>query len=267
MCIWDFAARERLSSFKTVDVTSVQWLPDGEHLIFATTTPRLRVNNGFGIWHYSGKQLSYQPVERRVVPRPATLDLPAAVEHELYQVLVVYPVKLGPAPEPKKFESVTNSDTSSSVNKPTSVYVPPALRNRSAVAIQSMKATSMSDSAKISYQSTNNDNSKNKKNNANIKNTNKNCIPNQNVATKLSSNSQLLSVNTSAQSNSNEKANDQVTASDPKNQKQVNQLCKKLNQIEKLKLEQASGKTLAFNQLEKIAGEKQLRDELTRLCI
>ncbi|VDQ00368.1 unnamed protein product [Trichobilharzia regenti] len=49
MSVWNFTTHEQLSSFKTVDVTSVQWCPDGEHLIFSTTTPRLRVNNGLVI--------------------------------------------------------------------------------------------------------------------------------------------------------------------------------------------------------------------------
>ncbi|CAI2723089.1 unnamed protein product [Schistosoma spindalis] len=243
MCVWDFSTHERLSSFKTTDVTSVQWLPDGEHLIFATTTPRLRVNNGFGIWHYSGKKLSYRPVERRAIPRAATPDLPAAVDHELYQVSVIFPTKLESAPEPKKFESVIVD----SVNKRSSVYVPPVLRNRSAVAVQSLKASNMIDHGKISTHSFNN-------NNSNIEKLNPSKTTGSNQKTTFSSNK------------SNHKCTHPV-ASDPKNQKQVNQIHKKLTQIEKLKTEQASGKALAYNQLDKIASEKQLRDELVKLCI
>ncbi|CAH8834625.1 unnamed protein product [Trichobilharzia szidati] len=250
MSVWNFTTHEQLSSFKTVDVTSVQWLPDGEHLIFSTTTPRLRVNNGFGIWHYSGKQLSYQPVERRAVPRPATMDLPAAIDHELYQVSIVSPAKLGPPPEPKSFMSAANSTVNASVNKPASVYVPPSLRNRSAVAIQAMKASAIGDSTKLPVNA--DKNSKNKQSNA--VNTNKSV--NNSVVSKGKNNNDATTTGAIHQ-----------TASDPKNQKQVNQICKKLSQIEKLKEEQASGKALAFNQLEKIATEQELRDELARLCL
>ncbi|VDP26740.1 unnamed protein product [Schistosoma margrebowiei] len=254
MCVWDFSTHERLSSFKTTDVTSVQWLPDGEHLIFATTTPRLRVNNGFGIWHYSGKQLSYRPVERRAIPRAATPDLPAAVDHELYQVSVIFPTKLESAPEPKKFESV-NVD---SVNKRSSAYVPPVLRNRSAVAVQSLKASNMIDHGKISTHSFNN-------NNSNIGKLNPSKTTGSDQKTALSSNESARTGVTDPTSSSNKCAH--PAASDPKNQKQVNQIYKKLTQIEKLKTEQASGKNLAYNQLDKIASEKQLRDELAKLCI
>ncbi|KAK4473041.1 hypothetical protein MN116_004234 [Schistosoma mekongi] len=253
MCVWDFSTHERLSSFKTSDITSVQWLPDGEHLIFATTTPRLRVNNGFGIWHYSGKQLSYRPIERRDVPRPATPDLPAAVDHELYQVSIIYPTKLGPAPVPKKFESFNTIPG----NKPASIYIPPILRNRSAVAVQSLKSSNVIDNSKVSdHSSVNHSNC-----NINMVNTGKISGSNQKITFK-SPNESLVETSTTSNSECTH-----LTASDPKNQKQVNQICKKLTQIEKLKREQASGKILAFNQLDKVSSEKQLRDELAKLCI
>lgn len=39
------------------------------------------------MWHYSGRPVAHETVETRKNPRPATVDLPAATEHELYQVL------------------------------------------------------------------------------------------------------------------------------------------------------------------------------------
>ncbi|VDP91563.1 unnamed protein product [Echinostoma caproni] len=106
MCVWNFRQYEKLSTFKTSDVTAVSWFNDGEHLLLSTTTPRLRVNNGFGVWHYGGKRLLFEKVAPRAVPRPATFDLPAATEHELYEVQVVPQHPLPPAPKPKKFDQV-----------------------------------------------------------------------------------------------------------------------------------------------------------------
>ncbi|KAA3673165.1 translation initiation factor 2A [Paragonimus westermani] len=136
MSVWDFDRCERLSCFKTTDITSLAWLNDGEHLLMATTTPRLRVNNGFGVWHYSGQQIFFKRVDPRAVPRPATLDLPAATEHELYQIHVLPVTELPPAPVPRKFEPSADSTAN-----PTKKYVPPALRNRSDVAKQSISAS------------------------------------------------------------------------------------------------------------------------------
>ncbi|VDN12655.1 unnamed protein product [Dibothriocephalus latus] len=102
--VWDFNKHMKLSEFYATNSTHVTWLPDGEHLVTAITTPRLRVNNGFTVRHYTGEIVAHEAVEKRAQPRPATMDLPAATEHELYQVLP-QPVpfeKLPPAPVPHK---------------------------------------------------------------------------------------------------------------------------------------------------------------------
>ncbi|OON17922.1 hypothetical protein X801_06233, partial [Opisthorchis viverrini] len=134
----------------------------------------------FGIWHYSGKKLFFQRVEPRAVPRPATMDLPAATDHELYQVFVMPQDHLPPAPRPKKFDPVSSSNVSlaiqtvelsdrfsdrkkyvfqvlqvSSGTGTTSKggkYIPPALRNRSEVAKQAVAAAHTLDSVKGQYQ-------------------------------------------------------------------------------------------------------------------
>ncbi len=54
------------------------------------------------MWHYSGKVVAQTAVEKRAVARPATMDLPAVTDHELYQVISrpVLPANLCPAPDP-----------------------------------------------------------------------------------------------------------------------------------------------------------------------
>ena len=34
-----------------------EWAPDGEHFFTATTAPRLRIDNCYRLWHYSGKMI------------------------------------------------------------------------------------------------------------------------------------------------------------------------------------------------------------------
>merc|ERR1712055_1246812 len=36
------------------DSTSTSWCPDGQRFLTTTTAPRLRVGNGYKVWHYSG---------------------------------------------------------------------------------------------------------------------------------------------------------------------------------------------------------------------
>ncbi|KAF0752570.1 eukaryotic translation initiation factor 2A [Aphis craccivora] len=43
------------------DTTFLQWSPDGQHFVTATTAPRLKVSNGYKIWHYSGALLHEKP--------------------------------------------------------------------------------------------------------------------------------------------------------------------------------------------------------------
>lgn len=39
----------------------MEWCPDGEKILTATTAPRLRIANGFKVWHYSGALLHETP--------------------------------------------------------------------------------------------------------------------------------------------------------------------------------------------------------------
>nr|CAH0104423.1 unnamed protein product [Daphnia galeata] len=52
--IWDTQSLKLISPMEAPDTTHLQWSPDGQHFMTSTTAPRLRVSNGFKIWHYSG---------------------------------------------------------------------------------------------------------------------------------------------------------------------------------------------------------------------
>ncbi len=47
--IWDLQAKKLISNPKAPDSTSFEWSPDGEHILTATTAPRLRVGNGLAV--------------------------------------------------------------------------------------------------------------------------------------------------------------------------------------------------------------------------
>lgn len=57
LAIWDFDKKKQISSLKIPETTGLEWAPDGRHILTCTTTPRLRVGNGFRIWHYTGSLL------------------------------------------------------------------------------------------------------------------------------------------------------------------------------------------------------------------
>lgn len=55
--VWDVAKKKQISTIKASDTTLLEWCANGETFITATTAPRLRVSNGFKVWHYSGALL------------------------------------------------------------------------------------------------------------------------------------------------------------------------------------------------------------------
>ena len=54
MEIWSRSPLTKLCTIAGRDTTYMEWCPDGRHILGATLSPRLRVDNGYRIWHYRG---------------------------------------------------------------------------------------------------------------------------------------------------------------------------------------------------------------------
>ena len=54
MEFWDVKQKKMISNPLAPDSTLCAWAPDGLHFMTATTAPRLRVGNGYKVWHYDG---------------------------------------------------------------------------------------------------------------------------------------------------------------------------------------------------------------------
>ncbi|KHN84560.1 Eukaryotic translation initiation factor 2A [Toxocara canis] len=55
MEFWNVDEHKEIIRIEVPNTTHLEWAPDGQHLMTATTTPRLRMDNGYRIWHYSGR--------------------------------------------------------------------------------------------------------------------------------------------------------------------------------------------------------------------
>lgn len=57
--IYELAGKTKklLANVMAPDTTLLEWHPDGERFLTATTAPRLRMANGWKVWHYSGALL------------------------------------------------------------------------------------------------------------------------------------------------------------------------------------------------------------------
>ncbi|KAG4086302.1 eIF2A-domain-containing protein [Neocallimastix lanati (nom. inval.)] len=117
------------------------WCPDGRHVITATLTPRLRVDNGFKIWHYSGVKLFECDIK------------------ELYQISwrPIQPDNFPPhnslSPPPK---GLVEDKSKSSEKKPVGVYRPPGAR--ASASNLSLRETSMNSLSMTSTDNSKDDN-------------------------------------------------------------------------------------------------------------
>ena len=46
---------KKIATIEAANASVCKWSPDGKHILTATTSPRLRVDNGIRIWHVNGK--------------------------------------------------------------------------------------------------------------------------------------------------------------------------------------------------------------------
>lgn len=123
LCIWDFEKKKLISTVKVPETTGIQWCADGINLLTCTTTPRLRVGNGFRLWHYSGS-LIYE----NIGSNDPTQNL------EIYDV--TFQLKPNKYKRPKcdsKPPQLPNLMAQSKLSKfqgSAGKYVPPSMRNQ-----------------------------------------------------------------------------------------------------------------------------------------
>ncbi|TMS01333.1 Eukaryotic translation initiation factor 2A [Larimichthys crocea] len=192
MEVWDVKKYKQVSKPQAPDATHFSWCPDGEHIVTATCSPRLRVSNGYKIWHYTGSVLHKWDV---------------AEGSELWEVRW-QPFPDGSFPE-------------------RAVRPGPAGPGLSKAALKNQKKREAKKAAK------------------------------QEVKPEPPSDPAPVSNNSQSEPSSG----------DPETDKKIKNLKKKLKAIEELKEQQAAGRVLQKNQLEKVQKEEQLLKELQELQI
>jgi len=251
--IWDIEGKKSVATFEAADSTEVKWGPDGQHILTATCAPRLRVSNGFKIWHYSSTLLHETNYKDATNLGPG---------EELWEA------SWTPDPEIGKTQfKILNKPISGGI-KPQQpqaskqAYVPPNARgvNKTGV-FQSGKSipgrnTKLHDEdelpenmkGKEGAESLSKSAAKNKKRReAAKKKKDEEADPSTNKAVNLPT------------------KNEPTTTGDPEKDKKIRKINDKLTQIAKLKEQVKSGKQLEVNQLDKIKKESELLEELKSL--
>lgn len=110
----------KVTTIQASNCTLCEWSPDGKHILTATTSPRLRVDNGIRIWHVGGGLMYNEEMTElyHVCWRPqSTLTHP--LEDPLHPV---------PTPHPSALAYLGTMKTPS---KPAGAYRPPGARGTS----------------------------------------------------------------------------------------------------------------------------------------
>lgn len=117
-------AAGKLHSFDGSNSSVCQWSPDGQFILTATLSPRLRVDNGVRIWHCTGQLVH--------------LDLINELYHASWRPLLAsdsmerfpFPKTLPPAPTPSPAAQAALETLKAKANKPTGAYRPPGARGQ-----------------------------------------------------------------------------------------------------------------------------------------
>ncbi|SMQ54988.1 unnamed protein product [Zymoseptoria tritici ST99CH_3D7] len=108
---------EKVATIEGSNTSLCEWSPDGKHILTATTSPRLRVDNGIRVWHVGGGLMYNQDMHElyHVVWRPQSAD-----QHPLDN-----PVQSVPTPHASAMDFLGKIKTPS---KPAGAYRPPGAR-------------------------------------------------------------------------------------------------------------------------------------------
>jgi translation initiation factor 2A len=111
---------QKVSTIEASNASICEWSPDGQHILTATTSPRLRVDNGIRMWHVSGSFLYNEEMNElyHVTWRPESTE-----KHPLGN-------PLANVPTPHE-SAAAHLATKKAPSKPMGAYRPPGARGSS----------------------------------------------------------------------------------------------------------------------------------------
>ncbi|KAJ1565274.1 hypothetical protein HK096_003684, partial [Nowakowskiella sp. JEL0078] len=114
---WDRNTLKKLSTIQASNSSYCEWSPDGRYLMTGTIYKRLKVDNGYKLWHYTG--VLVHQFEIKELHLLAWRSQPASL----------YPDRSSLSPPPKGFSVVANEPKKSTVYRPPGARGAPASFN------------------------------------------------------------------------------------------------------------------------------------------
>ncbi|XP_066588986.1 eukaryotic translation initiation factor 2A [Prorops nasuta] len=247
--LWDVPNKKLIAKTEAPDTTLLEWSPDGEHFMTATTAPRLRMGNGFKIWHYTGTLLYERPWNE---------------QEELWEVCW-QSFSANTFPEKPINYKAVNGITPSQPQASKQAYRPPSARGQTITFKlhddDEIGTNSISSSAACKPISK----TKKKRDAKKAKKEQETMSIRQSDGDNVATNGQVTSPPTKSQGIA--AIPDPDPTDDPEKNKKIKKIKSKLDQISKLKDQQSAGKQLEINQLDKIKKESELLKELSELLL
>ncbi|EGW34862.1 uncharacterized protein SPAPADRAFT_57955 [Spathaspora passalidarum NRRL Y-27907] len=263
----------KVVSFEASNTSVCEWSPCGRFILTATTSPRLRVDNGLKVWHASGKLIYMKEYQElySIGWKPQPLELFPQIK------------TLEPAPEAHEStkEFLAKRSASAAVKKPAGAYRPPHARGSSMTPTSSLYQKEMENNMRtgtptppppgLTRNGVNPVSGRprtvvgaappaEKESKAAAKNRKKREAKKQQQSEKVESPAPIAAPTPVAP----------VTGSviggvASLEEKKIRSLLKKLRAIEQLKMKQAAGEQLEDTQVIKISKEDEIRQELNTL--
>ncbi|CAO3610138.1 unnamed protein product [Cunninghamella blakesleeana] len=253
--LWDRKTLKKINTFSAPNASHCEWSPCGKYLMTATLTPRLRVDNGFKVWHHSGSLIYEEALEElfQVGWRPEAVSKYPSIRN------------ISPAPTPIKVLP-TNKPIQKSA-APTGAYRPPHMRGGAAPTSLAEREAMLSRGQSPGGANrrhvpgaTSKGSPSNKNNKSQSSSSSSSNKPN---SSSNNNNSNNNNVSSSATSNQNGKPLNNLTPEEK--QKKIRNLEKKLRQINELKEKRSRGDSLEPAQIQKLASEATVLRDLAAL--
>ncbi|RLV92159.1 hypothetical protein JA1_003419 [Spathaspora sp. JA1] len=268
----------KVVSFEASNTSVCEWSPCGRFILTATTSPRLRVDNGLKIWHATGKliymkeyqelySIGWKPQPLEAFPQLKTLE-PAPEAHE----------------STKEFLAKRSALANAAGKKPAGAYRPPHARGTSMTPTSSLYQKEMENNMRAGTPTPPPGLTRNGINPASGR---ARVVPGaappqekeSKAAAKNRKKREARKQQSDDKSDASESAAPVVVSPTPVassvgaviggvaslEEKKIRSLLKKLRAIEQLKMKQAAGETLEDTQMIKISKEDEIRQELNTL--
>lgn len=267
----------KVTTIEAPNTSVCEWSPDGRYILTATTSPRLRVDNGVKIWHHSGKlmfakeheelfSVGWRPMEASKFPMKSTPS-PAPEPHESANSAKAKPAVKAGAYRPPHARASGVSAAPTSLHERTSTDSSPAASSHKYVPGANRTVPGAGNRQQVPGAPKQSNNNNNNNNNTNRRHKKKAETNNEEKSAGQkggSGNVQKQPPPQPQQPSSSEQAAVPPTGSSPEDKK-IRSLLKKLRAIEDLKQRQAVGSKLEDTQVQKISSEPKVREELKSL--